>query len=196
MSETIRQKAMEAENGRASAPKTKRQTEKETLRLQAEQLRKKSITAIYRQLAKILHPDLERDAARRERKVVLMQELTTAYRSSDLHTLLRLELEWIHGEAGLARLTDETLTTYNQILRDQVKALEQELWHLSRHPRYLPLAALRGPFGLSPGTDPEEQAVRLDETIADFGTMLERMRNRKSLNVVRSVIREHRYVMG
>jgi hypothetical protein len=44
-----------------------------------EQLRRVSIGAIYRRLAKALHPDLERDPDLRERKSTLMQEVTTAY---------------------------------------------------------------------------------------------------------------------
>jgi hypothetical protein len=36
----------------------------------------------------------------------VMQELTAAYRNHDLHTLLRLELEWIRREEGdLDRIT-------------------------------------------------------------------------------------------
>src|SRR5205823_6427352 len=92
-------------------PKTKRQMEKEALRRNAEEVRKKSISTIYKQLARILHPDLEPDAALRERKVVLMQQLTAAYRDNDLHTLLRMELEWIQKEQGdVAHLTDAKLS--------------------------------------------------------------------------------------
>src|SRR5262249_35645281 len=90
--------------------KGRRQLEKEERLRQAEEIRKKSIATIYRELAKVLHPDLEQDPARRQQKDVLMQELTVAYRNNDLHTLLRLELKWIQCETGnLDRLTDEKL---------------------------------------------------------------------------------------
>ena len=59
--------------------------EKEERTRQAEQLRNKSITSIYKQLAKVLHPDLEPDAERKQAKGTLMQELTAAYRNNDLH---------------------------------------------------------------------------------------------------------------
>src|ERR1019366_7589077 len=46
---------------------------------QAEQIRNKSIASVYKQLAKVLHPDLEPDAGRKQAKGTLMQELTAAY---------------------------------------------------------------------------------------------------------------------
>src|SRR5262249_8228623 len=91
--------------------KNKRQQEKEDRVRRDEEVRKRSIASIYKQLAKALHPDLEPDENRRQRKVALMQELTAAYRKNDLHTLLRLELEWIQREeSDLDRLTEEKLS--------------------------------------------------------------------------------------
>src|SRR5688572_31116004 len=42
----------------------------------AEEFRKRSIATIYKQLARVLHPDLERDYERQQEKGQLMQELT------------------------------------------------------------------------------------------------------------------------
>lgn len=83
--ERLQQKSEEDESefGRPEPRKTKRQLQQEERMRQAEQLRKKSIASIYKQLAKVLHPDLELDAARRQAKVALMQDLTAAYRSND-----------------------------------------------------------------------------------------------------------------
>jgi len=101
---------------RSKRQKGRRQLEKEERLRQSEEIRKKSIATIYKELAKVLHPDLEQDPERKQRKVVLMQELTVAYRNNDLHTLLRLELEWIQREAGnLDRLTEGKLAVYNQL---------------------------------------------------------------------------------
>ncbi len=110
MAETIREqvKNEEGESRPQERRKTKRQLEKEERTRQAEEIRKRSIASIYKQLAKVLHPDLEPDNERRQSKVVLMQELTAAYRNNDLHTLLRLELEWIQREEhDLERLTEK-----------------------------------------------------------------------------------------
>ena len=58
-----------------------------------EQLQKDSLGAIYRRLVKELHPDLESDAAARQHKGAIMQQVTAAYARRDLHALLHLELE-------------------------------------------------------------------------------------------------------
>ena len=102
-----------------------------------EEARKRSVASIYKQLAKLLHPDLERDPARRCEKESLMQELTAAYRVGDLHTLLRLELEFIHKEQGdLERLGEEKLKIYCELLTEQIGELEQEVYALHEEPRY------------------------------------------------------------
>jgi hypothetical protein len=62
-----------------------------------EQLRKDIIGAVYKRLAKVLHPDLEADPVEREKKSRAMQEVTAAYARTDLHALLCLELIWIEG---------------------------------------------------------------------------------------------------
>jgi hypothetical protein len=114
--------------GQRERRKSKRQLEREEQLRQTEEIQKRSIASIYKELAKALHPDLEPDADRKQHKVVLMQELTVAYRNNDLHTLLRLELEWLKREEGnLDRLTEEKLAVYNRALKDQVAELEREL---------------------------------------------------------------------
>ena len=106
----------------------------------AEEFRKKSIAAIYKQLARVLHPDLERDSERQKQKVELMQELTVAFRQNDLHTLLRLEMQWIEKEGGdIEHLTEEKLGVYNEFLERQVDGLEKRLRDLVLHARYRPI---------------------------------------------------------
>lgn len=88
--------------------KTQRQLQKEERERMAEELRKKTVATLYKQLARVLHPDLELDAELKQQKLAIMQELTVAYRNNDMHTLLRLEMEWIQREEGnIERLTDE-----------------------------------------------------------------------------------------
>src|SRR5262249_31774859 len=130
-----------------------------------EELRKRSIANIYKQLARVLHPDLERDAERQKKKVQLMQELTVAYRQNDLHTLLRLEMQWIENEGGdIDRLTEEKLGVYNEILQGQVQGLEQRLIGLMFHPRYRPIVVFNdGPARVINGPQKVEE---LDGSIA------------------------------
>jgi hypothetical protein len=195
MEERIRQKPEEEE--RTFRPpesrKTKRQLEKEERTRQTEQLRNKSIASIYKQLAKVLHPDLEPDAGRKQAKGTLMQKLTTAYRNNDLHTLLRLELEWIHREEGnVERLTEEKLSIYNQVLKEQVSELARELAELPYHPRYQPIMVPAGPFGIRQRTDNPTEMRSLDETITSMEASLAQLRNSEPLDEVRDIIKAYR----
>jgi hypothetical protein len=101
MSEAVRQKMEEEKTDfeRRGHRKTKKQLQREERMRLAEEARSKTIASIYKQLAKVLHPDLEQDEEQRQRKVSLMQELTAAYRDNDLHTLLSKvqALRWRSG---------------------------------------------------------------------------------------------------
>ncbi len=193
MAEKIQQKAEEEERSfHPPARRTKRQLEKEERMRQAEQLRNKSIASVYKQLAKVLHPDLEPDAGRKQAKGVLMQELTAAYRDNDLHTLLRLEMEWIQREEGdVERLTEEKLSIYNQVLKEQVSELERELTELPYHPRYQPIAVPVGSLGIGLRTEDPAEMRWLNEAIASMEASLARMRNGQPLDEVRDILKAY-----
>lgn len=117
--------------------KTAKQIEKEKLQQAVDEMKQKNISTIYRQLAKLFHPDLEQDEQRRAEKEVLMKELTTAYEAKNLHALLSLELKWIHNESShLETLTEEKLAVYLQILNEQAQELEFEKYNLFQKPQY------------------------------------------------------------
>lgn len=174
---------------RRKRPRTKRQLESEERQRQAEQIRKRSIATIYKQLARVLHPDLEPDSALKDRKCALMQELTTAYHGNDLHTLLRLELEWIHHEElDLQRLTDEKLAIYNQVLKEQADELQREIRQLAYDPRYQSLVFPDGPFALRVRTDGPVVAASLDDEIASLKGSLARLRTGAAFDEVRDFV--------
>ncbi|GGG57267.1 J domain-containing protein [Hymenobacter glacieicola] len=78
---------------------------------------------LYRQLARLHHPDLARDPAAQEQKTALMQRITEAYETNDLYTLLQLL-----SEAGPTEATDDdVLTRYTQALHQQTTELKQQL---------------------------------------------------------------------
>lgn len=130
-----------------SRPKTKKQLEREAREQAAEELRKRDVGGLYRQLAKLLHPDLEQDPVLRAEKEVAMKELTTAYKNSDLHGMLRLEMAWIAREqADASRLTDQKLAIYNKVLKEQAVELEEQLAAVLVHPRFQPLMKFVDPF--------------------------------------------------
>ena len=172
---------------------TQRQMQKEEQLRQAEELRKKTVASLYKQLARVLHPDLELDPALREQKQALMQELTVAYRNNDMHTLLRLELEWIAREEGnLERLSDEKLAIYNQTLKEQVVDLQRELYELPCHPRYQPIAESDGPFGVTIRANGPAEARALDEGIASIEAAIRNLQRERGGAALKAIIQSYR----
>ena len=174
--------------------KTKRELREEDRARRFAQVRKDSIGIVYRRLVKVLHPDLERDAAERQKKMRTMQEVTAAYARSDLHTLLRLELEWIDGaQADAARLSDERLHAYTEFLKEQAAEVEAECCALGFHPKYADLM-VDGPFGLPTLMDGPSEAARLDLVIEQVRIGIEQMASGQALREVRRAIQEDRHV--
>lgn len=195
MADRIRQKVEEEEQAfhEPRRRKSKKQLEREERTRQAEEARGKSIASIYKQLVRVLHPDLEQDDDRRRHKVALMQELTTAYHSNDLHTLLRLELEWVQREEGnLERLTEDKLAIYNQVLKDQISGLKQEIASLPYHPRYQPIAVADGPFSVRLRTADPAEAAWLDNIITTVQTAAALLQTVDAAKEVHDLIREYR----
>ncbi len=134
--------------------KTAKQIAHEKIQQQMEEVKQKNIGSVYKQLAKLFHPDLEQDAERKLEKEMLMRELTVAYETKNLHALLMLELKWIHKEqAHLESLTEEKLAVYLQILREQAKELENQKYSLFKQPQYF---ALFNNFGYDIQRNPVE----------------------------------------
>jgi hypothetical protein len=173
--------------------KNQRQIEKEERQRQAEQLRKKTVATIYKQLARVLHPDLELDAAIRRQKEVLMRELTVAYRNNDMLTLLRLEMEWIERQEGdIKRLTEEKLAIYNQTLNEQAQNLERELYELPYNPRYQPITVPDGPFGFRIQTDGPAEARALDEANAGMEASTRDLQSSNGLVALKAILHSYR----
>lgn len=123
--------------------KTKKQLEKEEREKLLEEARTKNISTIYKQLAKAFHPDLELDPELKLQKEELMKQLTSAYDNNDLHTLLKLELSWVQKEENNPdKLSDAKLSIYNEVLKEQVQELENEMNIQLEHPRYQALHTL------------------------------------------------------
>lgn len=124
-----------AEDDRQSA-RARRKAERAAAAEGAVREASQSVREVYRKLASALHPDRGTDDAERKRRHQLMQRVNQAYESSDLLGLLtvQLEIEQI-DEDHLATVPERRLQQYNQVLREQVKELEQELAHVYDHIR-------------------------------------------------------------
>ena len=133
-------KAGQTSEGQGQGQKAGKESKTAARARMEDELRQRDLGSLYKQLAKMLHPDLEADPTLRTEKEAAMKELTTAYKRKDLHAILRLELEWISREqADVSRLTEEKLRVYIGILREQVAELESRLFEVPHHPRFSPL---------------------------------------------------------
>ena len=122
------QARVEEERQRHRAQRAKKPTERERRDKEAAQQAGQSVRAIYRKLASALHPDREPDPIQRELKTALMQRVNLAYAADNLLDLLQLQLEVQQIDPGqLARLDEERLTHYNQVLSTQLADLQQEV---------------------------------------------------------------------
>ena len=184
--------AKEQAEAKAAEPKrkkTKKQIEKEEREKQIEEAKNKSIAGVYKSLAKVFHPDLERDEERRLEKEVLMKQLTAAYKNNDLHTLLRLELEWLQKEeSDLDKLSDEKLEIYNRALKEQTEELEAEIYITVQHPRYFPLQKYARFFGIE-GVNLKQEKKNLEAKIKWMTADIEELKGKSSLKKLKEIIR-------
>lgn len=200
MLEKLRAQLDDAERGgphdgrrRSVKKKTKRAMAAEERARRSEDLQKTGLTSIYRQLAKVLHPDLEPDPDERQRKGAVMQELTAAHAAGDLHTLLRLELEWIRHEGDdSARLTDEKLDGYNELLGVQVAELDAAINMLPFNPRYAPLVSDAGPYGVILRRADAAEAEYLEGLADGLTASLARLDTADAIREVREIIRTYK----
>lgn len=131
----------------AKRKKSAKQLEAEKMQKAVDEMKQKNIGTIYKQLAKLFHPDLEQDEDKKLDKEVLMKELIAAYEAKNLHALLMLELKWIHKETDhLESLTEEKLAIYLQILKEQAGTLDYQRHSIFQQPQY---AVLANEFGFA-----------------------------------------------
>lgn len=131
------------EERRAKRKKSDKQLAREAQQQAEAQQISQSIREVYRKLASALHPDRESDPQERARKTALMQRVNEAYGKNNLLQLLELQLELEHiDQSAIDGLSEERLTHYNAVLKEQLAELEQEILHVE--------GSFRGQFGLAP----------------------------------------------
>lgn len=102
----------------------------ETKKKLADDMEKKSIAELYKELAKLIHPDLEQNEAIRYRKEELMKELTAAKEKEDIHAML-----FIKQKADVINKTSSSeksyslqlLKLYNNSMKKKLEALKRQL---------------------------------------------------------------------
>ncbi len=172
--------------------KSVQQIEAEKLQQEVDTLKQKNIGTIYKQLAKLFHPDLEQDEERKMEKAILMQELTAAYEAKNLHALLRLEMKWIHKESShLESLAEEKLAIYVEILKEQVFELQHQKEGIINQPQYRVLAEN---FGWEIQRYPVEtvrtNVTYFEELLASFKTHIEDLKSEYALRYTKQMIKQ------
>ena len=180
------------QKNRKEKKKSAKQIEAEKLQQEIDEMKNKNIGTIYKQLAKLFHPDLEQDEERKLEKEILMKELTVAYEAKNLHALLTLELRWIHKEnEHLESLTEEKLAVYLQILKEQAQELEYEKSEIYDHPQY---AVLVQQFGWNiqraPVQTVQKHLMETEERVKNFIININDLKSDLALRYIKQMIKQ------
>jgi hypothetical protein len=126
---------------------TKSQLERERKQQAVAEAKQRDLKTLYKQLAKVLHPDLETNPDLRANKEEWMKRLTSAYAAGDLRELLRIEMEWLGEESSnLAAAGDEKLKVYSLILKEQIDEVKSRTYTLKDEPQYSSLRRIMDDF--------------------------------------------------
>ena len=113
----------------AKRKKTPKQLEREQKEAEQAKMLGKTTKALYTDLAKILHPDLEHDDSKKQEKTEIMHQVTAAYEKDDIFTLLNLHIKFAQkGENKLDAIAEEQIKLYILHLDKQIISLEKEIY--------------------------------------------------------------------
>ncbi len=87
------------------------------------------IKSLFRQLAKVFHPDKEPLEHLKEEKTSLMKKITAAYENQDLYGLLKLEKEHL----GEREFSEDKMELYTKHINDRLKGLKSFEASLKKH---------------------------------------------------------------
>lgn len=121
---------IEAENKekQVNRKKTPKQLEKEQKEAEQTKMLAKTTKALYMDLAKILHPDLEHNDTKKQEKTELMHLVTAAYEKNDIFTLLNLHIRYAQeGENKLDVIAEEQIKLYIVHLNEQIRDLNNQI---------------------------------------------------------------------
>ena len=172
-------------------PKSKKELEKEERAMQLENLQKKGINSLYKQLAKAFHPDLEIDPTQKAEKAVLMKQLTLAYEENDLQTLLLLEIQWLKkSNAEQIAPNPDQLNHYNKILQEQIEAVRKNTANIFMEPKYFTLQKyFRGALDQME-TSMSKECKKMQKNISANKALAENLQGPQALGVLRNLIQK------
>ena len=169
--------------------KSKKELEKEQRVDQLENLQKKGLNSLYKQLAKAFHPDLEIDPVQKVEKEALMKKLTLAYEEHDLQTLLSLEMQWIKRSDTLkAQPSQDQLRHYNKILQEQVLTLQKDITSILMNPKYFSLHKYAQSSMERIGPSLAKELKTMQKTLSANEALTEGLQGYQAIEIIRNMI--------
>lgn len=107
--------------------KSKVQQEKEKKLAEAEKLLNTDINKLFKDLAKLIHPDREQDPTLRDKKEALMKELSNARDSMNIAEILRIKMlvdELVPNNNSVLSFNDATIKRFVSIIKTKIQELE------------------------------------------------------------------------
>ena len=110
--------------------KSKAQQEKEKKLAEAEKLLNTDINKLFKDLAKLIHPDREQDPILRDKKEALMKELSNARDNMNIAEILRIKMlvdELIPNNQSVLSFNDSTIKRFVSIIKTKIQELENTI---------------------------------------------------------------------
>ncbi len=115
---------------RKEKTKSKGQQEKEAKIAEVEKLLNTDINKLFKELAKLIHPDREQNPELRLKKENLMKELSNARDNSDIADILRIKLlvdELLPNNSNEISLNDSSIKRFVTIIKTKIAELEKTI---------------------------------------------------------------------
>jgi hypothetical protein len=114
-------------NKRKTRKKTAKQLEKEKQAKEVEDLLNKDINKLFKELAKIIHPDREQDPELRDKKENLMKQLSNAKDNMNIGEIIYIKLlvDELVPENGIeTAFNDDTIKRFSKIIKQKIQEIE------------------------------------------------------------------------
>ncbi len=115
---------------RKEKTKTKSEKEKEAKLAEVEKLLNTDINKLFKELAKLIHPDREQNPELRIKKENLMKELSNARDNSDIADILRIKMlvdELLPNNTNELSLNDSSIKRFVNIIKSKITDLEKTI---------------------------------------------------------------------
>ncbi|EOQ87045.1 hypothetical protein LEP1GSC202_0102 [Leptospira yanagawae serovar Saopaulo str. Sao Paulo = ATCC 700523] len=119
-----------SQSGSKDKRKSKAQMEKEKKQLEAERLLGTDINTLFKNLAKLIHPDKEQDPILREKKAKLMTKLSGARDNLNIAEILEIKLqvdELIPNQQTNVSFHDSSIKRFVGIIKSKIRELEDSI---------------------------------------------------------------------